>query len=334
MQGVFSGVWGFSSIIGPLVGGFITDQLSWRWVFFINLPVGIAAAIIIGIALIEEKPATRPAIDYLGAAVLTVAVTLLMLALVEGGSVRELLRLRNLAIFVFVMGLLAWFLRIERRAAEPVIPLRLFRNRVVALAMIIGFLAGVAMFGAISFVPLFAQGTRGVSATAAGSFLTPLMLAWVSASIVGGRLMIRIGWRPLVVTGLLFLVAGFGGLTMATRQTAGYVLVLELIVIGMGLGLTMLTLLIAGAMLLLVPLGDVAARAGANLTAFMGALYVVRGAAILLALTGLTGVGAFLVGVIALLLLPLVASAALVVGLSDIWLDLRRRVASDDAASS
>jgi len=245
MQGLFSGVWGLASVIGPLIGGFITDQLSWRWVFYINVPFGIASALIMQFALGRSKRDVRPIIDYLGAAVLTTAVTLLMLVLVEGGSGRELLRSRNLVMFAVVVALLVWLVRIEKRAPEPVIPLGMFRNRVVSVAMIVGFLAGVAMFAAISFVPLFAQGALGVSATAAGSFLTPLMLAWVSASIVGGRLLIRMGARPLVLAGLTLLVLGFAAMTSATQHTPVAVLVIELIVIGVGLGLTMLTLLIA-----------------------------------------------------------------------------------------
>jgi EmrB/QacA subfamily drug resistance transporter len=245
MQGLFSGVWGFSSVIGPLIGGFITDQLSWRWVFYINVPFGIAAAVIMGMALRETKRDEKPSIDYLGASVLTFSVTLLMLVLVEGGSAAALLRPRNLFMFAAVAALLVWFVRIEKRAREPIVPLEMFRNRVVSLAMIIGFLAGVAMFAVISFVPLFAQGSLGVSATAAGSFLTPLMLAWVSASVVGGHLLIKHGSRPLVLAGLVAMVVGFGGLTLATRKTPIIVLLIELVIIGIGLGLTMLTLLIA-----------------------------------------------------------------------------------------
>jgi EmrB/QacA subfamily drug resistance transporter len=245
MQGLFSGVWGLSSVIGPFVGGFITDQLSWRWVFYINVPFGIASALIIGAALRETKRLEKPKIDYLGAAVLTAAVTMLMLVLVEGGTPAALLRPRNLIQIVIVAILLFWFVRIERRVPEPVVPMDLFRNRVVSLAMIIGFLAGVAMFGAISFVPLFAQGALGVSATAAGSFLSPLLLAWVSASIIGGRLLIKVGSRPLVIAGILLLVVGFGALTLATAHTRIVWLVVDLLLIGTGLGLTMLTLLIA-----------------------------------------------------------------------------------------
>jgi len=245
MQGLFSGVWGLASVIGPFIGGFITDAWSWRWVFYINVPFGIAAAVIMGMALLETKRTSRPSIDYLGALTLTASVTLLMLVLVEGGTAAGLMQPRNLLMLVVVIVLLIWFLRIERKAKEPIIPLALFRNRVVAISMIIGFLAGVAMFGAISFVPLFAQGALGASATTAGSFLMPLMLAWVSASIVGGRLLIRVGARPVVIAGLMTMVAGFTGLSLATEQTRQAVLMVELTVIGIGLGLTMLTLLIA-----------------------------------------------------------------------------------------
>ncbi|HYH07793.1 MAG TPA: MDR family MFS transporter [Thermoanaerobaculia bacterium] len=236
MQGLFSGVWGVSSVFGPLLGGFITDQLSWRWVFLINLPVGIAAAAIIGFALVEPKRHERPAIDYLGAAVLTLAVTLLLLVLGDGG--RYLL-------LIPVIGLFVWFVRVEQKAVDPIVPLQLFRNRVVTVAIIIGFLAGIAMFAAITFVPLLAQGVLGTSATAAGSFLTPLMLAWVFSSIIGGRLLIRVGSRTLVLAGLLFMLGGFAALATFSRETPRWIMMIELIFIGAGLGLTMLTLLIA-----------------------------------------------------------------------------------------
>ena len=241
MQGLFSGVWGVSSIFGPLVGGFITDQLSWRWVFLINLPVGIAAAAIIGVALVEPPRHEAPSIDYLGATVLTVAVTILLLAV----GAEQIATTRNMVLIALVVGMLFWFIRIERRAKDPVVPLGLFRNRVVAVAVGVGFLAGVAMFAAITFVPLLAQGVLGATATEAGSFLTPLMLSWVLMSIVGGRLLMRFGSRVLVVLGLLFMLGGFIALATFTRTTPRSLLMVELIFIGAGLGLVMLTLLIA-----------------------------------------------------------------------------------------
>ncbi|HYC59758.1 MAG TPA: MDR family MFS transporter [Thermoanaerobaculia bacterium] len=239
MQGLFSGVWGVSSVFGPLVGGFITDQLSWRWVFLINLPVGIAAAAIIGFGLIEPKRVERPVIDYLGAAVLTGAVTLLLLVLGDGFSMRAA------GLLLVVVALLVWFVRIEQRAKDPIVPLDLFRNRVIAVAVGVGFLAGIAMFAAITFVPLMAQGVLGATATEAGSFLTPLMLAWVLMSIVGGRLLMRLGSRTLVLTGLIFMLGGFAALATFSRTTPRWMMMVELIFIGSGLGLTMLTLLIA-----------------------------------------------------------------------------------------
>jgi EmrB/QacA subfamily drug resistance transporter len=246
MQAYFSGVWGFSSVIGPVVGGFITDQLSWRWVFYINLPVGLAAALIIGLALKEPKRRERPSVDYAGAALLMAAITLLMLALVEGGtSLSTLLAPRNLALYAGAATLGALFVWVESRAADPLLPFKLFRNRVVTVSVIAGFLAGVGMFGAISFVPLFAQGALGSTATEAGSLLTPLMLSWVGMSVIGGRLLLRVGYRPTCITGFALLTLGFILLSTYQRETARLWLYLDLILIGAGLGLTMLTLLIA-----------------------------------------------------------------------------------------
>ena len=245
MQGLFSGVWGVASVLGPLAGGFITDQLSWRWVFFINLPVGIAAAIIIGIALVEPPRHEKPSIDYAGSIVLTAAVTMLLLVLGEGRAPTMLLAPRNLALIAVIAILFAVFVRIEKRATDPVVPFVLVRNRVVCVAIVVGFLAGIAMFAAITFVPLLAQGVFGATATAAGSFLSPLMVSWVLSSIVGGRLLIRFGTRGIVLTGLTFMAGGFAALAMFSRATPHWIMVVELVVIGVGLGLTMLTLLIA-----------------------------------------------------------------------------------------
>ncbi len=246
MQAYFSGVWGLSSVIGPIVGGFITDQLSWRWVFYINLPIGLAAAFIIGTALKEPKHHERPTIDYAGAGLLMASITLLMLALVEGGTTLETLFAPQNLIFIGGAILLALaFVWVERRAADPIIPFQLFGNRMVSVAVAAGFLAGAAMFGAISFVPLFAQGALGSTATEAGSLLTPLMLSWVSMSIIGGYLLLKFGYRTISIIGFILLTIGFVFLSMFERETARFWLYADLVLIGSGLGLTMLTLLIA-----------------------------------------------------------------------------------------
>jgi EmrB/QacA subfamily drug resistance transporter len=245
MQAVFSAVWGISSIVGPMIGGFITDQLSWRWVFYINIPFGLAAALVLGIALQEPKRHEKPSIDYAGALTLTLAITAVMLALVESSSVAAFLAPRNIALLVAAGVLSLWFVRIEKRAPDAIVPLELFENRTVSIGIIASLFVGMAMFGAISFVPLFAQGTLGATATQAGSMLTPLLMSWVVLSIIGGRMLLRFGFRPTAISGLCLMVLGYLLLSMSSENTARVWFFVHLAVIGAGLGLTVLTLLLA-----------------------------------------------------------------------------------------
>ncbi|PYV04907.1 MAG: MFS transporter [Acidobacteria bacterium] len=245
IQGLFSGVWGLASIIGPLAGGFITDQLSWRWVFYINIPFGLAAAAVVGIALVEPKRSDRPVIDYAGAVWLTCAITLLLLVLVESSDPATWTSPLMLLEGAGMLGFSVLFVRSEKRAVEPIVPFSLFRNRIITVGSIISFLIGAAMLGAISFVPLFVQGTMGGTATDAGKMLTPFLLGWVSLAVVGGRLMLKVGYRPTVLAGLVVLTASFILLSRFDATTPRWKLLTDVAAMGGGMGLVMFALLIA-----------------------------------------------------------------------------------------
>jgi EmrB/QacA subfamily drug resistance transporter len=244
IQGVFSSVWGIASMVGPLAGGVITDLLSWRWVFFVNVPFGLAATYVIHRSL-TEPPRERPehTIDLAGVLSLSASVTLLLVALIEVGDGVRSLSVALLLLGSVAMGLL--FLRLERSAKEPLLPMVLFRNRVFTMSSALSFFAGMGLFGAISFVPLFVQGVLFGSATRAGSALTPLMLTWVSLSVVSGWLILRVGYRPLVILGSAFFILGFLGLSSLGVQSSYRAVWLAMGVFGMGLGFTMVTMLLA-----------------------------------------------------------------------------------------
>ncbi|MGE5252160.1 MAG: MDR family MFS transporter [Bacteroidota bacterium] len=240
MQGFFSGVWGVSSIIGPLLGGFLVDQLSWRWVFFINLVPGVLAASLVGFAW-RDHPHTheRPAVDYAGAALLSASVVALLLGLVEIGSISSWI-LIGAALLLFLA--LLW---VEGRAPDPILPVHLFRDRLFATAVVHGVLTGWAMFGSVSFFPLFVQSVLGTSATQAGITITPMLLGWVSASIVGMRLLMRVGFRLLGLVGTATLAVGAFLLTSVGANSSQAVMMVFVALMGIGMGLSIPSFLVA-----------------------------------------------------------------------------------------
>jgi len=237
-QALFSGVWGLASIAGPLVGGYITDALSWRWVFFLNLPVGLVASTVIAMAYPAPQRQETVRVDWAGAALLFGSVTTLLIALSDATTVVW----PWVAATAVQFGL---FAAVSRRAPEPILPLDLFRLPVVSRSLLVVFLVGTVMFGAIAFVPLFVQGVLGGTATEAGQMLTPLFLGWVTTSVVGARLTVRLGYRPVAVTGVALLMIGFAMLGMLDADTPRTMLMTGVLLLGCGLGLSMLSLLLA-----------------------------------------------------------------------------------------
>jgi EmrB/QacA subfamily drug resistance transporter len=240
MQGFFSGVWGVSSIIGPLLGGFLVDQLSWRWIFYINIVPGLLAAALVAFAWRDQQHHghERPAIDYAGAALLTVSVVMLLLGLMGTGASSWML----IAGAVVLFGLLLW---VERRAVDPVLPLPLFRDRLFSTATLHGILTGWALFGSISFIPLFVQAVLGTSATQAGITITPMLLGWVTASIIGTRLLLTIGYRKLGLIGTAAFTVGAFLMSRAGMNTSQPSLMVFVSLMGIGMGLSIPAFLIA-----------------------------------------------------------------------------------------
>jgi EmrB/QacA subfamily drug resistance transporter len=245
-QALFAGVWGIASIAGPLLGALLTESASWRWIFFMNLPFGAVAAFLVSRNLIDTLPERRAVIDYLGAALLMGGVSALMLALNNTGTADAALGLRTVEVLYGVAALLAVaFIYMERRTPEPILPLSLLGNRMVATTTLSGSLLGVAIFGALAFVPLYVQSALGRSAREAGGVLTPLLLGWVLMSIVTGRLLPRVGFRPFIIGGLSCVTAGFVGLAMVGPTTPMWRMHVDLGLMGIGMGMTMLSLLLA-----------------------------------------------------------------------------------------
>ena len=244
--GYLAGVWGFASVVGPLIGGFIVDSTSWRWVFLINLPVGAAALAVTSSVLRLPAPDRRHRIDVEGAALLIGGVGCLMLAVVWGGVEYPWGSPVILGLAGGGTALTAAFLAWESRVAEPLLPLRLFRNPIYSISSALGFLIGFALFGGVVFLPLFLQVVTGVSATASGLLLLPLTAGMVAGSVGSGRLTTSTGrYKAFPIAGSALTVAGTALLSGMTAATPFWVGSLQMALLGLGVGMVMQVSLLA-----------------------------------------------------------------------------------------
>ncbi len=236
VQGIFSSVWSIAGLFGPLVGGYFVDYISWRWIFFINLPVGIIAIMFIFLYYHESFAKQKKAIDYAGAITFTVGMTALLLALLTGGEEYAWNSPVILVMFLVTVVFLGLFLWIERRAAEPMLPLSLFRNPVLNIPYILGITTRWMVMGVTVYCALWMQDVSGSSATLAGLALMPMSIAWPLASTLSGRLMYRIGAKWLIIFGSVLVVAG--SLLVAIMQAGSTygLIVASLVLIGLGMG--------------------------------------------------------------------------------------------------
>jgi EmrB/QacA subfamily drug resistance transporter len=236
-QGLIGAVFAASSIAGPAIGGFIVDSTTWRWIFFVNLPVGGLALIVISLTMPRRAPQTRHPIDWLGAAVLAVGTASLLMGLVWGGKQYGWTSGHVLGSLVLAAVLLVLFAFVERRAAEPILPFEILRNPIVAGSVACMALVGMAMFGTISYVPLFVQGVIGTSATSSGVVLTPLMLGAVTTSLLTGQLVSRTGrYRWNAILGPVVLTIGMVLLWRMSVTTTNAQAARNMVIAGIGIG--------------------------------------------------------------------------------------------------
>ena len=247
-QGLLAAVFGLSSVIGPTLGGLITDTLSWHWIFYINLPLGIPM-----VALFWRFfPSTGRAsaghrLDILGMATLVIAIVALLLGLSWGAAQYGWASPQVSGLLAVAATMTAVFIVVELRAQDPIMPLAMYRNRVVSLALFASLCTGFGMFGSIVFIPLFFQGVLGASATSSGSFLTPMMLGTVVGAAISGQVLSRLGghYRIQGLTGLAIMGTGLFLVSRMTAQTGFGEAVLNTVVMGFGLGTTFPTFTIA-----------------------------------------------------------------------------------------
>jgi EmrB/QacA subfamily drug resistance transporter len=245
VQGYVASVWATSSVVGPTLGGLFVDFATWRWIFFINIPLGAVAAWFLARRFSEQVERTRRQLDLLGAGLLTAGSSLLILALLQGGISWAWSSVPSLILFGLSTALLAAFAVVERRAAEPVLPGWVFRSRLLNATNLASLAVGVILIGLVSFIPLYAQGVLGTSALVGGFAVAALTLGWPLSASVAGRIYLRIGFRATALIGAGILVGGAVLLWLISPESHVLQLAVTCFVIGLGLGMVAAPTLIA-----------------------------------------------------------------------------------------
>jgi EmrB/QacA subfamily drug resistance transporter len=245
VQPLFSSIWGVLSIAGPPFGALITATLSWRWVFFVNVPVCIATSLLLWAFLRERVDRRRVSVDYLGALTLTLGLVAALLAVLEGGKAWPWSAWQSLGLFGAAALLLVAFSVVERRVPDPMIPFRAFRIGAVAVSSVGNLLVGVCMFGLMSFVPLYAQGVQGQGAGGASAVLIPMLLGWSMMALGSGKLFVTLGFRLSSLIGTALIAAGTAPLILVTPASPLLLIGACMAVAGFGFGLSSTSFILA-----------------------------------------------------------------------------------------
>lgn len=241
IQGLFGAVWGISAILGPAVGGLLTDLASWRWVFYLNVPFGLVAAVLLAVTLTESFERHDRKVDYLGTALLTGGLVAVLLALLgEPG-----LSASKLLLFFGGVATLALFVFVEGRAEDPIVPPDLFRDRILSVSAFGNLAMGGVLLGVSVYVPLFVQGSLGGTALTAGAAVASLSIGWPVGSFVGGRMLLRTGYRATLLLGSVLVAAGSALCVPMDQGTSLAYVVVAVVVIGLGLGFSSTSYLVS-----------------------------------------------------------------------------------------